>query len=126
MEDLLVEKEEWIFLDPSAQPTSTQSTGTHYAGTQPTTTQPTGMSKEDWEKLDRRERSIIRIFLEYSLLLNVSGESTSKEIWDKLGNLYQSNSLLNKLPQHIFGYVLYSLHVCVGVSDMTNASGNPS
>ena len=59
MEDLLVEKEEWIFLDPSAQPTSTQSTGTHYAGTQPTTTQPTGMSKEYWEKLDRRERSII-------------------------------------------------------------------
>ena len=31
------------------------------------------------------------------MLLNVSGESTSKELWDKLGNLYQSKSLVNKL-----------------------------
>jgi hypothetical protein len=26
----------------------------------------------------------------------VSGEATSKELWDKLGNLYQSKSLVNK------------------------------
>jgi hypothetical protein len=31
------------------------------------------------------------------VLLNVSGESTPKELWDKLGNLYQSKSLVNKL-----------------------------
>ena len=31
------------------------------------------------------------------MLLNVSGESTTKELWDKLGNLYQSKSLVNKL-----------------------------
>jgi hypothetical protein len=31
------------------------------------------------------------------MLLNVSGESTAKELWDKLGNLYQSKSLVNKL-----------------------------
>jgi hypothetical protein len=31
------------------------------------------------------------------VLLNVSKESTAKELWDKLGNLYQSNSLVNKL-----------------------------
>jgi hypothetical protein len=31
------------------------------------------------------------------VLLNVSGESTAKELWDKLGNLYQSKSLVNKL-----------------------------
>jgi hypothetical protein len=55
------------------------------------------MSKEDWEKLDKRERSTIRICLEDSVLLNVSGESTTKELWDKLGNLYQSKSLVNKL-----------------------------
>jgi hypothetical protein len=55
------------------------------------------MSKEDWEKLDIRARSTIRLCLTDSVLLNVLGESTEKEIWDKLGNLYQSNSLLNKL-----------------------------
>jgi hypothetical protein len=55
------------------------------------------MSKEDWDKLDIRARSIIRLCLEDSVLLNVSGESTTKELWDKLGNLYQSKSLVNKL-----------------------------
>jgi hypothetical protein len=55
------------------------------------------MSKEDWEKLDRRARSTIRLCLADSVLLNVSGESTGKELWDKLGNLYQSKSLVNKL-----------------------------
>jgi hypothetical protein len=27
----------------------------------------------------------------------VSGEATTKELWNKLGNLYQSKSLVNKL-----------------------------
>jgi hypothetical protein len=27
----------------------------------------------------------------------VSGEATTKELWDKLGNLYQFKSLVNKL-----------------------------
>src|SRR6202789_501894 len=55
------------------------------------------MSKEDWDKLDIRERSTIRLCLANSVLLNVSRESTAKELWDKLGNLYQSKSLVNKL-----------------------------
>jgi hypothetical protein len=50
------------------------------------------MSKEDWDKLDRRERSIIQLCLVDLVLLNVSGESTATELWDKLGNLYQSKS----------------------------------
>jgi hypothetical protein len=102
MEDLLVDKEQWIVVDPGTQPTSMQPTGTQTTGTHPTSSQntstpPTGMSKEDWEKLDRRARSIIRLCLADSVLLNVSGESTAKELWDKLGNLYQSKSMVNKL-----------------------------
>jgi hypothetical protein len=31
------------------------------------------------------------------VLLNVSEESAAKELWNKLGNLYQSKSLVNKL-----------------------------
>ena len=32
-----------------------------------------------------------------SELLNVSGEATAKALWEKLGTLYQSKSLVNKL-----------------------------
>jgi hypothetical protein len=69
MEDLLVDKEQWIIVDPGTQPTGTLSTSTQATSTQPTSTQPTStqttstpttsMSKEDWEKLDRRARSTI-------------------------------------------------------------------
>jgi hypothetical protein len=67
MEDLLVDKEQWIVVDPGTQSTGTPSTSTQDTGTQPTSTQttstpPTGMSKEDWEKLDRRARSTIRLY----------------------------------------------------------------
>jgi hypothetical protein len=82
MEDLLVDKEQWIVVDFGTQPTSTPSTSTQATGTQPTSTPASGMSKEDWGKLDRRARSTIRLYLEDSVLLNVSGESTAKELWD--------------------------------------------
>ena len=64
MEDLLVDKEQWIVVDPGTQPTGTPSTSTQDTSTQPTSTKntstpPTGMSKEDWEKLDRIARSTI-------------------------------------------------------------------
>ena len=54
MENLLVDKEKWIIVDPSTQPIGTLSTSI-----QATSTPTTGMSKEDWEKLDRRARSTI-------------------------------------------------------------------
>jgi hypothetical protein len=102
VEDLLVDKEQWIVVDPGTQPTDMQPTGTQTTGTQPTSAQttstpPTGMLKEDWEKFDRRARITIRLCLEDLVLLNVSGESTAKELWDKLGNVYQSKSRVNKL-----------------------------
>jgi hypothetical protein len=102
MEDLLVDKEQWIVVDPGIQPTGTPSTRTQATGTQPTSTQTTStlvtsMSKEDLDNLDRRARITILLCLADSMLLNVSGECTTKELWDKLGNLYQSKSLVNKL-----------------------------
>jgi hypothetical protein len=49
MEDLLVNKEQWIVVDPRTHPTSmqstdTQSTGTQYSGTQTNSTQPTSVN----------------------------------------------------------------------------------
>ena len=43
------------------------------------------------------EKSTIRLCLSDSVLLNVSEEATTKALWDKLGALYQSKSLVNKL-----------------------------
>ena len=73
MEDLLVDREQWIAVDPG--------------------TMPTGMVKVDWDKLERKERSTICLCLSDSVLVNVSGEDTTKKLWDELGNLYQSKSL---------------------------------
>ena len=77
MEDMLVDKDQWIVVD---------------LGTKPTT-----MSVENWKKLDQKEKSIIRLCVSNSVLLNVSGEAMEKDLWDKLGTLYQSMSLVNKL-----------------------------
>ena len=75
MKDLLVDKYQWIVVD---------------SGTILMT-----MSDEDWLKLDRKVESTIRLCISNSILLNVSGESTVKALWDKLGTLYQSKSLMN-------------------------------
>ena len=77
MEDLLVDKEQWAAVDPG--------------------TKPAGVSTEDWEKMERKARSTIHLCLSDSVLLNVSREDSVKKLWEKLGNLYQSKSLVNKL-----------------------------
>ena len=77
MEDLLVDREQWIAVDLG--------------------TMPTGMAKADWDKLERKARRTIYLCLSDSVLVNVSGEDTAKKLWDKLRNLYQSKSLVNKL-----------------------------
>jgi hypothetical protein len=52
---------------------------------------------EEWEKLERRERSMIQLCLADLVLLNVSGEDSTNKLWDNLGSLYQLKSLVNKL-----------------------------
>jgi len=77
MEDLLVDKDQWIAVDLG--------------------TKPTRVTDEGWKKLDRKAKSTIQLCVSDSVLLNVSGEATTKALWDKLGTLYQSKSLVNKL-----------------------------
>ena len=74
IEDLLVDKDKWIVVDPGAKPT--------------------GVTDEEWKKLDRKAKSIIRLCVLDSVLLNVSGEATTKDLSVKLGTLYQSKSLV--------------------------------
>jgi len=77
MEDILVDRDQWIAVDLG--------------------TKPTGTSADDWKKTDRKAKSTIRLCLSDSVLLNVSEEATAKDLWEKLGKLYQSKSLVNKL-----------------------------
>jgi hypothetical protein len=77
MEYLLVDKDQWIVV---------------YLGTAPT-----GTSIDDWKKLDQKENITIQLCLSDLVLLNVSEEDTTKDLWDKLGKLYQSKYLVNKL-----------------------------
>ena len=51
--DILVDKEQWVVVDLC--------------------TKPAGMSKEDWDKLDRKARSMIHLCLSDSTLLNLYG-----------------------------------------------------
>jgi hypothetical protein len=55
------------------------------------------MSREEWEKIERMERSIIQLCLADLVMLNVLGEDSTKKLWDKLGSLYQLKYLVNKL-----------------------------
>jgi len=50
-------------------------------------------------------------------LLNVSGESTMKALWDRLGTLYKPKSLLNKL---FLQKKLYNLRMKDGNSMIEN------
>eukprot|EP00253_Pinus_taeda_P017061 PITA_17061 len=77
MEDLLVDKDQWIAVDPG--------------------TKPTGVFDEEWKNLDQKEKSTIRLCVLDSVFLNASEEATMKVLWDKLGTLYQSKSPVNKL-----------------------------
>lgn len=60
-------------------------------------TKPTTMSKEDWENLERKEKTMIHLCFLDLILLNVFGEYSENKSWEKLGNLYQSMFLVNKL-----------------------------
>jgi hypothetical protein len=45
-----------------------------------------GRLMKDGMNLDRKEKSIIQLYLSYLVLLNVLGEDTTKALLDKLGD----------------------------------------
>eukprot|EP00253_Pinus_taeda_P033579 PITA_33579 len=55
------------------------------------------LSDEKWKKLDHKAKRTIQLCVSDSILLNVSGEATTKDLWDMLETLYQSKSLANNL-----------------------------
>jgi hypothetical protein len=63
--------------------------------------------------MDKKANNTIRLCLSDSVLLNVSEEATTKDLWEKLGKLYRSKSLVNKL---FLRKMLYNLSVRDGDS----------
>ncbi|KAL4554376.1 hypothetical protein LXL04_039515 [Taraxacum kok-saghyz] len=52
---------------------------------------------EEWDDLDLRAASAIRLSLAKNVLANVHGISTTKELWEKLKQLYQGKGISNRL-----------------------------
>jgi len=90
LEDLLVDKYQWITVDP---------------GTKSTT-----MSAKYWAKLDWKAKITIRLCLKFSTIDCIRGASM-KVLCDKLGTLYQSKYLVNK---HFLWKKLHSLRMKYG------------
>ena len=88
MEDLLVDREQRIVVDSG--------------------TKPTGTSQEEWDKLEIRERSTIRLFLSDFVLLNIFGEDSAVNIlYDLL--LYTGLKLTSGIGERLMGS---SEHLC--------------
>jgi hypothetical protein len=58
---------------------------------------PTSMTDEDWEDLDARALSTIRLCLADEVLFNIVGEETTTGLWNRLESLYMTKSLTNKI-----------------------------
>src|SRR5688572_7070674 len=54
------------------------------------------MNDEEWKELDMKAVSQIRLCLAKNVLANVIGLSTTKELWEKLEELYQTKSISNR------------------------------
>ena len=52
---------------------------------------------EEWDDMDLRAASAIRLCLSKNVLANVHALSTAKELWDKLEQLYQGKGISNWL-----------------------------
>ncbi|KAL4566695.1 hypothetical protein LXL04_030816 [Taraxacum kok-saghyz] len=52
---------------------------------------------EEWDDLDLRAASAIRLSLAKNVFANVHGISTAKELWEKLEQLYQGKGISNRL-----------------------------
>jgi hypothetical protein len=61
------------------------------------TKKPTSMTDEDWEDLDARALSTIRLCLADEVLFNIVGEETTTGLWNRLESLYMTKSLTNKI-----------------------------
>jgi hypothetical protein len=58
---------------------------------------PTSMTGEDWEDLDVRDLSTIRLCLVDEVLFNIAEEETKTGLWNGLESMYMTKSLTKKI-----------------------------
>jgi hypothetical protein len=61
------------------------------------TKKPTSMTNEEWEELDAKALSTIRLCLADEVLFNIVGEDTTIGLWSKLESLYMTKSLTSRI-----------------------------
>ena len=71
------------------------------------------MKLGDWEKMDEKDASAIRLHLTDDVVNNIIDEESVGGIWTKLENLYMSKTLTNKL---YLKKQLYALHMGEGTN----------
>ena len=84
------------------------------------TKKPYDMSNEDWNEIDEKALSAIRLCLADDVLFNIVSETTAAGLWTKLESLYMTKSLTNKI---LLKRQLFTLRMKEGtkISDHLNA-----
>ena len=75
--------------------------------------QPFTMTDDEWNDVDERALSGIRLCLADDVLFNIVSEKNVAGLWTKLEKLYMTKSLTNKI---LLKRQLYSLHMKEGKS----------
>ena len=71
---------------------------------------PHSLTEDEWEELDERALSAIRLCLADDVLFNIVSEKTAAGLWIKLEKLYMTKSLKNRilLKRQLYGCLLYT------------------
>ena len=56
---------------------------------------PSIVKQENWDKMNDKGIALIRLNLFDYMLMNVSGKTRTKKLWDKLDSLYEAKFLMN-------------------------------
>ena len=66
---------------------------------------PLTITDDEWEDLDAKALSTIRLCLADDVLFNIIGETSATSLWNKLESLYMTKSVTNRiyLKQQLYG-----------------------
>jgi hypothetical protein len=77
------------------------------------TKKPATVKNEEWEDLDEKSLSTIRLCLADDVLFNIVGEDTTSGLWSKMESLYMTKSLTSRI---YLKRQLYSLRMKEGTT----------
>ena len=96
VKDILIQNGLHKALKGKSTPANPEGSGDSSKETASTSSGKQKMSDDDWEDLDERAASAIRLCLAKNVLANIHGTYSAKELWERLEELYQANSVCNR------------------------------